>query len=577
MNTRSSGLPIAIAFALNLALVLSTATSYAQVEAGSVTGQWGVWSGWFWPFNDTEPPNLFASGEALSRYDAFAGSSSQAWELANHGPVLNQPNWAGHCHAWAGASVWETMPVTNRICGGITFRPRDIAALMTEAYYNDTLATEFSFYRPSPGLLWRYLRQEILGQNSIHGHAMAIIGNLTQILGQVWNYPIYQYQVDYAINATNGTYAGTITLWYADDSSPGYADSLGLGSASVTYQFSGVSLDQAQLPLDSGNWAGGDPSYYPTSLWRPYYAISWDNYLANPQLDAAHLSPILDVLALGDALDAPSLKWTTGGDATWEAETATSHDLTNAVQSGSIGTNQSSWIETTVTGPGTISFWWKVSSASGHDFLRFMLDGQEQPGSISGSVGWQLESFAVPGASTNSHTLLWVYAKDAVLSAGSDAAWLDQVSWTPAVCQSMITTTSSPTAGGSTTGAGAFNCASNVTVCATPNAGYYLLNWTESGNVLSSSPCYTFTATTNHSLVANFSPGSPLLSASRVGNQLVLNWETKWAGYLLEACTNTGPVRTWSQVTSNPPPAGNLYSVTNPIGGECKYYRLRHP
>ena len=75
---------------------------------------------------------------------------------------------------------------------------------MTEAYYNDTLATEFSLYRPSPGLLWRWLRQEIIGQNSMHGHAMAVIGNLTQYRGEVWNYPVYQYRVTYAPDPSGG-------------------------------------------------------------------------------------------------------------------------------------------------------------------------------------------------------------------------------------------------------------------------------------------------------------------------------------------------------------------------------------
>ncbi|MCP4149017.1 MAG: S8 family serine peptidase, partial [bacterium] len=45
----------------------------------------------------------------------------------------------------------------------------------------------------------------------------------------------------------------------------------------------------------------------------------------------------------------------------------------------------SSWtvsdIETTITGPGTISFYWKVSSESGYDYLRFYIDGIEQSSS----------------------------------------------------------------------------------------------------------------------------------------------------------------------------------------------------
>ena len=100
MKLGGRSLAVGIAVVLTLSLTLSASTSYGAVETAGVSGLWGVWSAWFWPFNATEPPNLYDSDEALARYDAFAGASSQAWEYANHGPGLNQPDWAGHCHAW---------------------------------------------------------------------------------------------------------------------------------------------------------------------------------------------------------------------------------------------------------------------------------------------------------------------------------------------------------------------------------------------------------------------------------------------------------------------------------------------
>jgi hypothetical protein len=415
---------------LGLSVILCLPCGYGAVDTAGVCGQWGVWSCWYWPFNETLPPNLYGTNEVLARYDAFTGAASRAWEYDHHGPSFNQPDWGGHCHACAGVSVWECMPLSNRVCAGVTFRVRDLAALMTEAYYNDTQATEISEYRPTPGLLWRYLRQEILGQNSMHGHAMALIGNLTPQRGEIWNYPIYQYTVNYTQALSGGTYSGIVTLVYADDSKPAYADSLGLSSGSVSYQFSGVSFDANQVPLDSGSWAGNDPSLYPTSIWRPYYAASWTNYVANPELDGTFLTQILDVFGLGDALNASALKWTTGGDVIWKAESATAHDGSGAAESGKIGNSQVSWFQTTVTGPGTIAFWWKVSSEAGYDFLEFFMDGQEQPGCISGEVDWQLMSFAV--SRQGPHTLQWVYAKDDWASAGADRAWIDQVTWAPA-------------------------------------------------------------------------------------------------------------------------------------------------
>jgi hypothetical protein len=473
----------------------------AETETAVLDDQWSVWSCWYWPFNATVPPNLYDSDEALARYDSYAGTSSQSWEYDHHGPGLNQSDWGGHCHAWAGASVWEYCPLSSRICGGITFRPRDIAALMTEAYYNDTLGTEISYYLPSPGLVWSCLRQEILGQNAMHGHPMSVIGNLTQIRGQVWNYPIFQYRVDYSADPSGDTYSGTLTIWFADDGDPSFADPVGLSPASITYSFSAVLLDQSQQPLDSGSWAGDDPSQYPTTIWRPYFAASWDSYLANPDLDGAHLAPILDVLGLGDAVNAPLLKWATLGDTIWQAETTVSHDLVSAAQSGVIGPNQSSVLQTSVNGPGNLSFWWKVSSAPDSGVLTFLVDGQAQTGSISGEVDWQLMTYAVSGPGT--HTLAWIYAKDAGQPDGSDCGWLDEVSWTPAVISNTVAITVSPPEGGSATGAGTFLGLTNITVSATPNPGYAFVNWTAGGTVVSASSDYTFAAT-NCDLTANF-------------------------------------------------------------------------
>jgi hypothetical protein len=70
----------------------------------------------------------------------------------------------------------------------------------------------------------------------------------------------------------------------------------------------------------------------------------------------------------------------------------------------------------------------------------------------------------------------------------------------------VIGTSSSPTNGGSTSGGGTVMCGSNVTVCATTNAGFAFVSWTtpSSTNALSTNVCYSFTATTNLNLVANF-------------------------------------------------------------------------
>ena len=67
-----------------------------------------------------------------------------------------------------------------------------------------------------------------------------------------------------------------------------------------------------------------------------------------------------------------------------------------------------------------------------------------------------------------------------------------------------ISTSGAPLAGGGTSGGGTVNSGSSVTVVATPNANYAFVNWTEGGVQVSASASYTFTATANRALVANF-------------------------------------------------------------------------
>ena len=136
---------------------------------------------------------------------------------------------------------------------------------------------------------------------------------------------------------------------------------------------------------------------------------------------------IVDPFAI--ALDGMSQAFSTGGNAEWFVQGEETFEGTSALRSGAIGHNQNSWIETTVTGPGTISFWWKVSSESNGDCLRFHVDGLEQA-SVSGTGGgWVRQSFAVTGP--GEHVLRWSYLKNSSGTAGSDCAWLDSMTWTP--------------------------------------------------------------------------------------------------------------------------------------------------
>ena len=117
---------------------------------------------------------------------------------------------------------------------------------------------------------------------------------------------------------------------------------------------------------------------------------------------------------------------TTGGNASWYVQTSDTHDGIAAVRSGAISDNQSTWLETTVTGTGTFSFWWKVSSEISYDSLLFYVDGNQKDG-ISGGTSWAQKSFEI--SSDGEHTIRWTYSKDSIENNGSDCGWVGEVTW----------------------------------------------------------------------------------------------------------------------------------------------------
>lgn len=133
-------------------------------------------------------------------------------------------------------------------------------------------------------------------------------------------------------------------------------------------------------------------------------------------------------ISLAGALDQQGWTWITGGNAVWRGQSAITHDGSDAAQCGDISDDEESWLQTTVLGPGQLSFWWKVSSESGYDFLEFTTNGVSAVTQISGNVDWQMKTLRLP---EGAQTLRWSYAKDSSDDDYQDLAWVDQVTWTP--------------------------------------------------------------------------------------------------------------------------------------------------
>jgi hypothetical protein len=217
----------------------------------------------------------------------------------------------------------------------------------------------------------------------------------------------------------NQTAAFTVTasgaqlsyLWFKDGQ-------LLSGATASTY-----SLASAQ-PANSGN-----------------YVAVVTNSFGTATSGVATLS-VIPTVPLPVALDNTALTWTTPSGTPWFGQTNIFHPSganAAAARSYFIGDSQQTVLATTATGPGTLTFWWKVSSQTNADFLTFLATGGgvTNTAQISGEVDWTQQTFFLPAGA---QTLTWTYSKDASLSAGSDAGYLDQVAFAAGGTQPYIIT-----------------------------------------------------------------------------------------------------------------------------------------
>lgn len=129
---------------------------------------------------------------------------------------------------------------------------------------------------------------------------------------------------------------------------------------------------------------------------------------------------------LGQALNAPTLAWTTsgtGGALGWSIESVSflTHDGTNAARSFVGSSLQISTIQTTVIGPGKITFWWNDNSSS--STLSFTINGVLATNTYQWGI-WRKETLFL-GA--GSQTLRWNNSG----STGGGTVYLDEVTYQP--------------------------------------------------------------------------------------------------------------------------------------------------
>ncbi len=136
------------------------------------------------------------------------------------------------------------------------------------------------------------------------------------------------------------------------------------------------------------------------------------------------LPPLAGDRTLAEALDASALAFTTGGSGPWIGLALQSAvQGGDAARSGNTADVTTSWLQATVTGPCTLTFWWRASTEADWDQGFFLIDGAEIS-MIDGETGWRAVTNEL---AAGSHTLRWEYRKDSSGNAGDDCLWLDDV------------------------------------------------------------------------------------------------------------------------------------------------------
>ncbi len=192
--------------------------------------------------------------------------------------------------------------------------------------------------------------------------------------------------------------------------------------------------------VDGGNIYGSATSLLTISNAEFADAGAYSLVVSNTAGYAVSSNAILTIQpTFPEAIDATNLTWTLAGDGYWNGQSVVTHDGIDAAQSPTLGDLQSAYFETTVTGPGQISFWWKVSSQFNADYLAFYTNHFPYV-FISGQVGWT--NIVLP-INPGTQILSWRYVKDFGTAAGEDRGWVDQVTYTPTAV-TLVSSSASP-------------------------------------------------------------------------------------------------------------------------------------
>jgi hypothetical protein len=258
--------------------ILLCATAFGETDKGSAAQM--PYSGYWW---QNRAGGLTGP---LGLYDQVTGSKAAPWDLETH-VSPDTPAWHGRCHAQAAASCVEKEPTQARSVQNVAFEVGDLKGLLCACHEQDVANSYGDRYGDGngsedpqdlkPDELWRLL------QMYVKQRKLALILDL-ESGDQVWNYPVYQYEVTYDA-AGSGWYDAELKLVVADNNvDPSF---VGTEPALHSYTFR-FQMQDGSIVMGSGEWTGASSDDHPDFGWYPYVAVA-----ENPEVDIAQVAKIV--------------------------------------------------------------------------------------------------------------------------------------------------------------------------------------------------------------------------------------------------------------------------------------------
>ena len=282
------------------------------------------------------------------------------------------------------------------------------------------------------------------------------------------------------------------------------------GTGSYTYGQTATLNATANTGYHFVNWTDGNAVVSSDATYS--FTVNGNrNLIANFQLNTYTISASANPVA-GGTINGTG-NYNHGQTATLTATANTGYNFVNWTENGTAVSTNATY-SFTVTDNRTL--------VANFEAISYTITANANPtegGSVSGTGSYTYGQTATLTATANTgyHFVNWTDG-NAVVS--SDATYSFTINGNRLLIANFqlntytISASANPVAGGTVNGAGDYTHGQTVTLTATTSTGYNFVNWTENGTAVSTNATYSFTATDNRTLVANFEAITYTITAS---------------------------------------------------------------